>query len=358
MANSLKAHGDIDPPKGSEFSSIPATKNGDEEVAVFRSKDVDCEDIEHAYVIIHGRLRNGDDYWEYMDDAIDAARQAGVPGANRTSIVVSPQFFSTKYNSGQYEKNQLAWDDLNDWQDGGVANHPSGTDLTSMDALDAIVDEYSNHTKYPSMRNVTIVGHGGGGQLAQRYAAIAVEPSSHIHVRYIHGDPSSNVYFTDDRPTMTDTDLPSKDDCEFYNTWRYGFDDFPAQLGARNSVEVFFKQYISRDVISLVGYHDTEDSGDQSCMARVQGGDKRRDRNLIWYQYINLLAGTEENVDNFPGTFDPSLPDWSDLSDNESKLRLVVVEDATHDVEKLFASSYGRSALFSDGDVEVGWRPE
>jgi hypothetical protein len=45
--------------------------------------------------------------------------------------------------------------------------------LTSFDALDALVAEFADSSKYPAMKNITFVGHGGGGQLNQRYAMVA-----------------------------------------------------------------------------------------------------------------------------------------------------------------------------------------
>jgi len=108
-----------------------------------------------------------------MDNILSSALKDNVKGADKNAIVVAPQFFSTKYNSGQYSKNQLAWGDVNAWQAGDIATSPSGTTLTSFDALDALVEEFTNSTKYPAMTNVTVVGHGGGAQLNQRYSMVA-----------------------------------------------------------------------------------------------------------------------------------------------------------------------------------------
>lgn len=67
----------------------------------------------------------------------------------------------------------LGWGDVNAWQAGDIATHPIGTKLTSFDALDALVDAFANSTVYPAMKNITVVGHGGGGQLNQRYSMVA-----------------------------------------------------------------------------------------------------------------------------------------------------------------------------------------
>lgn len=290
-----------------------------------------------------------------MNDVITDARRSKCPGTDRNIAVVAPQFFSEVYNSGQYTENQLAWDDLNAWQSGVRATLPRGTEISSLDALDGLLDWFSDREKYPKLTNITIVGYSGGGQLVQRYTAVGKEPPPHLHVRYIHGDASSSAYFTDDRPIPKE-EGNSKEDCIFYNTWRYGFEGFPASPGSVKTVKDFFKQYITRDVISLVGYNDIKKAGDQTCMARMQGGQKRRDRNLIWYQYVSMLARTGEDLDGFPGEFS-SVPDWSDVSNHNMNLRLVVVDGVGHDLEGIFQDNNARKALFSD-EFEGGWNPK
>lgn len=246
---------------------------------------------------------------------------------------------------------------MNAWQAGDPANHPSGTKLTSFDALDALVDEFSNSTRYPKMNNITVAGHGGGGQLISRYAAVAKDPPSNVHVRYVHGDPSSCAYFTTDRPSISGETLPSKSSCPEYNTWRYGFDNFTGTSDGLKSPQDYFKQYITRDVVSIVGYQDVDASGDTYCMAEMQGGTKRRDRNLIWWRYVNTLARTSEDLTGFPGSYD-SLPDWSNISSNYISTRLIVVENADHNPEEVFSSDEGRASLFKDSNLPTGWRPD
>ncbi|KAK2590486.1 hypothetical protein QQS21_011835 [Conoideocrella luteorostrata] len=250
----------------------------------------------------------------------------------------------------------MAWGDLNAWEAGSSATHPHGINYTSIDVLDALVDEFSNRNKYLGVANITIVGHGGGGQLAQRYAMLGAEPPPHVHIRYIHGDPSSCAYFTADRP-VSDVGLPTVHDCRLYNDWRYGFFKFPGTLDRTVDPQEFFRRYVTRDVVSVVGYQDVDERhGDQFCMARIQGGRKRRDRNLTWYRYVNMLARTNASLNGFPGTFQ-NLPDWSHLSQGQIKMRLCIVKDASHSAESVFEGEIGQSALFHDYKVLEGWRP-
>ena len=329
------------------------------EIAAFWSEDPKNDEAKHAYIMIHGRQRDGDAYWTTMNNILQSAIDAEYPGADDDAIVVAPQFFSKRLNSGQYSDSEMAWEDVNGWQAGDPATHPEGTKLTSFDALDAIVEEFMDEDKYPSMQNITVVGHGGGAQLNVRYAVVAKTPSrGNAHIRYIHGDPSTAAYFTRNRAQSISSGekLPDREDCEYYNHWRYGFHEFSGTADGLKTAEEYFQQYITRDVVSIVGYEDTDDSGDQLCMALMQGGSKRRDRNLIWWQYVNTLARTNEDLTGFPATFD-DMPDWSYLSNNQISMRLSVVEGAGHDAEDVFSSKEGRGALFS-ADVPIGWRPE
>ncbi|PWN36011.1 uncharacterized protein FA14DRAFT_121960 [Meira miltonrushii] len=356
--NEGEDHKPIVAPSGSIFTSLPIGSTG-QEVPAFWTVNPNNSSAKHAYIMIHGKLRNGGDYWTTMNNILQESAKANVPGASDSAIVVAPQFFSKKYNSGEYTSKMLAFADVNGWQAGDPAIYPPGTKLTSFDALDALVDEFMNQSKYPNLQNITVVGHGGGGQLNQRYAMVAKNPKSTTpHIRYIHGDPSSCAYFTKNRPMkMSDGDkLPSRKSCKYYNTWRYGFDNFTGTADGLKTPKQYFQQYITRDVISIVGYQDVLANGDNYCMAQMQGGSKRRDRNLSWWQYVNTLARTNEDLKGFPATYG-KLPDWSDISHNQIKLRLSVVENASHSAEEVFSSQEGRSALFSN-DVLPGWRPQ
>lgn len=361
--NEGEAHGPIKAPSGSDFVTFPVGDGG-EHVAAYWTQNPNDDQATQAYIMIHGKLRDGDAYWTTMNNVLQNALQNNVDGVDQNAIVVAPEFFSARYNSGQYDNETLAWDDVNGWQAGDVAVVPNGTKLTSFDALDALVDGFLDQSKYPAMNRVVVVGHGGGGQLAQRYATVAEPPANNtrVRIRYIHGDPSSCSYFTTDRPTIDGETLPSKSDCGWYNTWRYGFDNFTGTaIGGLKTPEQYFAQYTSRDVVSIVGYEDVDSSGDEYCMAQMQGGSRRRDRNLIWWQYINLLAKTGEDLNGFPGSFDESaLPDWSNATTGKIfGVRLLVVEDAGHDAEAVFESDEGRAALFAvDSVLPTGWRPD
>lgn len=356
----LQDHTQPDVPSGSRLTSIDVGDSS-HKLGVYWTRNPSNRHAKQAFVMIHGRNRNGADYWKTMNDILTSAVSASYPSADANAIIVSPVFYSQKLNKGQYKTLELAWDDINAWQAGEAAIHPHGAKESSFDALDALFDEFSNSTKYPSMQELVFVGHGGGAQLINRYAIVAKDMSSkELNVRFVVGDPSSSVYFTQDRPT-TNAHIASKADCPLYNTWRYGFDNFTGTLNGLKTPQEYFAQNVKRDVRYIVGYDDTAESGDQYCMAILQGGVARRDRNLAWWKYINMLARTDEDVSGLPGNLTlETLPDWSSLSGRTLAHTLTVIPGATHNADEVFASRQGRTVLFANkqADVMSGWRPK
>jgi len=153
-------------------------------------------------------------------------------------------------------------------------------------------------------RLITFIGHSGGAQLVSRYAIIGKDAPSGVNVRFVVSNPSSQLYFTKDRPVTVDTDS-----CSSYNKYRYSLHDYtpgaayPLPLGG--SHVALFKRWAERDLRYIIGAEDTESQGDQSCMAHATGGVERTRRNQAYWKYINLLGDDRKNADvsDFFGRF-------------------------------------------------------
>lgn len=336
---------------------MPAGKNGSEELAVFLPQKFDAKTAEHAVIIVPGKLSNAGLYWDRLRNVTENLYGTQFNKTQRKIINVAPLLFTDRFTPNLHGVRDLTWRSPVDWIAGRSANYPNGTRLTSIDALEALVDEFSRRDKYPNLTNITFVGQSAGGQLVQRYAALARDRPSGIHIRYIQNNPATCSYFTNHRPSISGQVLPLKSSCRKYDVWPFGFEKFPATPEVHESPMEYFKRYITRDVVATVGYTDTNPcSGDQSCKAVMQGGHKRRDRNLIWYRYIQELARTKENLTGFPGNFS-NLPDWGNATNNSVSVRLAVAKHAGHEFQEIFTTDVGLSALFDDQDVMEGWRP-
>ncbi len=145
-------HTDPSVPRGSRLTTL-AVGSDSHELAVYWTRSPSNRLAKQAFVMIHGRNRNGNDYWSTMSTILSSAVSDGVSGADENAIVVAPQFYSAELNSGQYAKHELAWGDINAWQAGEAAIHPRAAKESSFDALDAFFDEFSNTTKYPVWKN-------------------------------------------------------------------------------------------------------------------------------------------------------------------------------------------------------------
>ena len=87
--------------------------------------------------------------------------------------------------------------------------------------VDALLAQLADRSLFPNLKTVVLAGHGGGGQVVQRYAvvgkAVAALSSAGIHLRYVIANPASYLYFSDERPA------PFRSaDCPDFNHWKYG----------------------------------------------------------------------------------------------------------------------------------------
>ncbi|WFD31426.1 hypothetical protein MSPP1_002461 [Malassezia sp. CBS 17886] len=339
-------------PAGATLKSFPVSNGAT--LAAYWTANAKDKSAKHVVIIIHGSLRDADAYFSYMATVRQQQLQAGNGNVDPNMIIVAPVFYSTKWNSGEYKKNQLAWGDSNLWIPGERSNHPAGVRMSSFAVVEELLNHFDNRTQFPNMRNITLVGHSGGGQYVNRLAAVAVDLPKRTHVRFVTADPSTGLYFTKQR--ATGGGIPATGSCPLYDSWRYGLTNFSISPYAGKKRSEYFLNYINRDVAHVEGLLDTEQNGDQQCMAQMQGGSARINRNLIYWKYLNQLAGTSENVTLFPGNFS-GLPNWKHLTGGRIRTNFAVAAEVSHDAQGVLSSAEGVSAVFDDNNLVKGWRP-
>lgn len=202
--------------------------------------------------------------------------------------------------------------------------------------------------------------------MLQRYAVLgAPNPApSRLSVRYVVGDPSSELYFTKDRPVGVD-----RKSCPAWNDYRYGLQKATTNYASLSPKRApgLFKSYAAKEVRYVVGLADeSTTNGDQTCMAHAVGGNHRRNRSLAYWKYIHLLSGTTspDHLKNFPGIFPALDPKYGATTQTniptssravssrfkgvQVKHSLTVVQGAGHSASKVYGSPEGRNALFAD----------
>ncbi|MCA3917573.1 MAG: alpha/beta hydrolase, partial [Burkholderia sp.] len=154
-------------------------------------------DVTRVFIVIHGTLRNADAYYASGRKVVERAGASG-----NGTIVVAPQFL-TRADTRAFSlpASTLAWTQEG-WKGGEPARQPGP--ISSFAALDALLAHFADRSLYPSLTTVVVIGHSAGAQLLQRYAVAGREGDAlartGIAVRYVVANPSSYLYFDDERP--------------------------------------------------------------------------------------------------------------------------------------------------------------
>ncbi len=285
-------------------------------------------DVEQALVMVHGAQRNGDGYFS------TALAAAASRGALLKSVVVAPHF---KGSDGPACRDAVEDGELyfgcQAWNAGFPAMN-SPAKANSFDAMDRILELLSDKSRFPNLKSIVLVGHSGGGQFMQRYAASnQMEQKLRVPVRYVVANPSSYLYLNDARLRTDASCTPDgkctgpfgpywdRLNCTGYNRYRYGLETpvgYVASVGA-NTIR---RQYPSRNVTYLIGDLDQlQDSDlDKSCSAQAQGFN-RRERGINFWNYIRSQYQATAH-------------------------KLVLVPRCGHNAACMFASSTGSKVLF------------
>lgn len=275
--------------------------------------------VTRAVIVFHGKGRNVESYYRSIVEAADLAGPTG-----RDSVLIAPQFLDKEdIDAHRLSGEVLRWQGT-DWESGAPAAAPIS--ISPFEIVDAALAHLADRTLFPNLKNIVLAGHSGGAQLVQRYAVVGRAPAAisegDIHLRFVIANPSSYVYFSDERPG------PSKS-CRDFNHWKYGLIDPPSyvQQDARSSWPQLEAEYAQRDVIYLLGTADTdphEKDLDVSCSGKAQGA-TRFARGQAYFAYLHNRH--------------PS--GWNQ--------RLWFVPGVAHSAHKMFTSACGVNALFDSG---------
>jgi pimeloyl-ACP methyl ester carboxylesterase len=258
--------------------------------------------ITRAVLVFHGKLRNADRYYR---SGLAARAAAGEAGQN--TLVIAPQFLTPADLAAHKLPDQMLRWRGTAWMGGEPAAGPAG--LSSFDAIDAVLARLADRSVFPKLTQVVLAGHSAGGQVVQRYAVVgqgeAALRQSNVRVRYVIANPSSYVYFSEDRPRSDGTVGPFQSaKCPAFNRWKYGLEVRPP-YAAERSPEELERDYVRRDVRYLLGAKDTDPDHpalDKSCEAEAQGS-YRLVRGHAYFDYLKNRARGEFNqrIHDIPG---------------------------------------------------------
>ncbi|MEB2610044.1 alpha/beta hydrolase [Burkholderia cenocepacia] len=259
------------------------TPQGSAVLPVYADHPLDqaAPDVVRVFIVIHGTLRNADAYYASRRKVVDKAGSAGAG-----TMVVAPQFLTrADIRAFSLPASTLAWTQEG-WKGGEPARQPSP--VSSFAALDALLAHFADRRLYPSLSTVVVIGHSAGAQLLQRYAVAGREGDAlartGIAVRYVVANPSSYLYFDDERPNA---DALAGGACPRATEWKYGLKSAPPYVASQD-VRDLETRYVARRVVYLLGQADTNPYThfiDRSCAAMAQGP-YRLARGLAYFDYL------------------------------------------------------------------------
>ena len=157
----------------------------------------------------------------------------------------------------------------------------------------------------------------------------AAQEASGVQIGYIVANPSSYLYFNDDRSVAGTTDqfeIPDSSACTTYNDYHYGLLSMNSYMSTVGASQII-SQYPSRKIAYLLGENDNDPNGsdlDTSCSAMFQG-DHRLERGITYYNYLQYYFGA--GITSFQ------------LS--------TVIPGVGHSSYRIFTSEIGRHYLFN-----------
>jgi len=325
------------PPSGSFFPILPFDAAPDAKpsllpIASNHPLDADHTGLTRAIIVIH-------------DFSRDAGRALATMTAlagdeNSATMIMAPQFLLdsdiTRFADNLPDKGR----DFARWSIGGWGSGadslpaPPQKSISSFTALDLMLLYLADHASFPDMKEITVIGHGEGGDFVQRYTATGQAPDllaqQKLPVHFVVADASSYLYLNTIRPREKRQGFSPPDEaaCKDYNIWPYGLDGLNA-YAKRAGMNAIKTRFAMRQVAYLVGADagKNDPAPDTGCAALFQGVD-RPTRAVNYVTYTGLLFGEAA----------------------AKRQDLTVVPGVGYDADALYSSTCGMTLLFGDGD--------
>ena len=309
------------------------TAFGESVIPAYTSCNIDKPNatIKRAVIVVHGRLRDADKYFDL------ATRAANASNASSDTVIIAPQFLSTADAARHNLEPVFARWNMEAWLGGENAKGPFP--LSSFEVIDAIVAKLADRSHFPNLERIVIAAHSGGAQIIHRYAVVGradqvlakagLQPyadgmeastakSTAMRVRYVVANPSSYLYFDATRPRPNDR-------CAEVDRWRYGVNEPVAYVhGDMKGIE---QRYLTRRVIYMLGGADVDPNHsalDKTCMAEAQGLN-RLERGNAYFAHVTKRAKTQN------------------ITLRHTRIE---VPSIGHDADLMFNSVCGKAALF------------
>ncbi len=229
--------------------------------------------VKHAVVMIHGVLRNPDNY--YLPARIVLERKSLF-----TAVALISVGFDDRASAPRNMPRLALFD--SQWKHGGFGGlNPDDPNnkLSSFQAMDRILLELTKTC--PRLRRVTLIGHSAGAQFVDRYSVLSsiAAATPKVAFRFVALAPSSVLYPSELRPHVDENgtlSFSTPAGSRACNAYPYGLDTSPlfARLVRNPAADRarLVEKLLNRDIVFAVGTEDTTSARlDRSRSADAQG---------------------------------------------------------------------------------------
>ncbi len=285
--------------------------------------------VERAIVVVPGSSRTAPDQLDYIMDAADRA------GEDHTAII-APQFLIEEDVDDQDLAGNILYWDNEGWKGGDQSERSDAGQpfsISSFEVVNRILLRLADADAYPDIEEIVVAGHSGGGQFVNRYAAGGTaqdDARSDISWKYVVANPSTYMYFSEERAVPGETDefeVPNSNVYRNYNDYKYGLDDLNPYMDSIGAAKLR-SNFQEREVAMLLG----EDDNDPNHPDLATGykaeleGENRLDRGVIYFNHLQEEFG----------------------SGILARHSLDIVPDVAHWARGMFRSEAGLEHLFGD----------
>jgi pimeloyl-ACP methyl ester carboxylesterase len=168
---------------------------------------VKFEGVEKAIIIIHGSLRDADDYFCTGLSLIQKENDINT-NTNDNVMIIAPKFLSVDDKDKDHDDDRfLVWADQVEaygsflWHPYRYGADAANAPISSYTALDILVEYLVTAIdRFPMLQDITLVGHSAGGQMLQRWALLSNNPAwNTMNIRVVVANPNSYCYLDDRR---------------------------------------------------------------------------------------------------------------------------------------------------------------
>jgi hypothetical protein len=332
-------------PVGAILLQIQPCQGVSASIPSFANSQYEQSTASTAYIVQHGSDRDGDEYFAALYSIIGEKAPIIAPNFYLHHDISAPLTWYQPHRNLAWRGSEYTWKIGSD-ASAPIAGHYAlrGRECSSFEVYDHFLTHFGNKRLFPNLNQVTFVSHSGGSSMVSHYSQIH-DGRTHFSIRYVLSNAPHQAYFTSVRPV--------EEYCQAASHYPFQLvrRGMPRYIAARfTNARYMFQRWISRDVILIVGWLDTAllyPGGVQDCGSRAQGGRNRRDRDEVYWTYINILAGRNASVSREMGYHRLMANGAQSLTSHRTAFhhKHCIVPDAGHDQYDIFRSGCGRAAI-------------